>query len=118
MIAVRGDAGFSRGDTPFFARPYVSLRGVADAKYQDTHQVTAETEVRWYANSQWSILAFAGLGKAYGRLHDFGDAPTAYGFGTGFRFLIDRKLGLTMGLDIAHGPDQNAFYVQLGSAWR
>lgn len=118
VLAFRADIGFSHGDTPFFAKPYVPLRGVPAAKYQDTNQMTGETEVRWYANSKWSFLAFGGLGKAYGRLHGFSDSPTAYGFGSGVRYLIDRKLGLTMGLDIARGPQQNAFYVQLGSAWR
>jgi outer membrane translocation and assembly module TamA len=118
VVAFRADTGFSRGDTPFFAQPYVSLRGVPAAKYQDTNQLTGETEVRWYANSKWSLLAFGGLGKAYGCLHGFSEAPVAYGFGSGVRYLIDSKLGLTMGLDIARGPQQNAFYVQLGSAWR
>jgi outer membrane translocation and assembly module TamA len=94
------------------------LRGVADAEYQDTNQITGETEIRWYANSDWSFLAFGGLGKAFGRQRSFADAPTAYGFGTGVRYLIVPKLGLTMGLDIARGRNQNAFYIQLGSAWR
>jgi len=31
---------------------------------------------------------------------------------------VARKLGLAMGIDIARGPGQNAFYVQVGSAWR
>jgi hypothetical protein len=31
--------------------------------------------------------------------------------GTGFRYLIAHKLGVTVGVDVAHGPGQNAFYV-------
>jgi hypothetical protein len=92
--------------------------GAAIGHSHSWDQLTGETEVRWYANSKWSLLAFGGLGKAYGRLHGFSEAPVAYGFGSGVRYLIDSKLGLTMGLDIARGPQQNAFYVQLGSAWR
>ncbi len=53
---------------------------------------------------RWYVLGFGGAGKAYGELHSLSDAPTAYGFGTGFRYLIARKLGLTMGIDIARGP--------------
>lgn len=33
VIAFRADVGFARGDVPFFARPYISLRRVADAEY-------------------------------------------------------------------------------------
>lgn len=118
VLGLRADTGFSQGDIPFFAQPYVSLRGVSDAKYQDRNQLTGEVELRWNLAPRWYVLGFGGAGKAYGNLHSLSDAPTAYGFGTGFRYLIARKLGLTMGIDIARGPGQNAFYVQVGSAWR
>nr|WP_234475329.1 BamA/TamA family outer membrane protein [Paraburkholderia aspalathi] len=118
VLGLRADTGFSQGNIPFFAQPYVSLRGVSDAKFQDNNQLTAEAEIRWNVTPRWSVLGFGGVGKAYGHLHSFSDAPTAFGFGTGFRYLIARKLGVTMGIDVAHGPGQNAFYVQVGSAWR
>lgn len=118
VLGLRADTGFSQGNIPFFAQPYVSLRGVSDAKFQDSNQLTAEAEIRWNVTPRWAVLGFGGVGKAYGHLHSFSDAPTAFGFGTGFRYLIARKLGLSMGIDVAHGPGQNAFYVQVGSAWR
>ncbi|WP_259460958.1 BamA/TamA family outer membrane protein [Paraburkholderia sp. BL23I1N1] len=118
VLGLRADTGFSQGNIPFFAQPYVSLRGVSDAKFQDNNQLTAEAEIRWNVTPRWSVLGFGGVGKAYGHLHSFSDAPTAFGFGAGFRYLIARKLGVTMGIDVAHGPGQNAFYVQAGSAWR
>jgi len=118
VLGLRLDTGFSGGDIPFFAQPYVTLRGVSQAKFQDRDQLTTEMELRWNATPRWSVLAFGGVGKAYGRLHDFGDADTAFGVGTGFRYLIAKKLGLAVGVDVAHGPGQNAIYVQVGSAWR
>ncbi|WP_321813215.1 MULTISPECIES: glyceraldehyde-3-phosphate dehydrogenase [unclassified Paraburkholderia] len=118
VLGLRADTGFSQGDIPFFAQPYVDLRGVSQAKFQDRNQLTGEVELRYYVTPRWSVLGFGGAGKAYGGIHSFSDAPTAFGFGTGFRYLIARKLGVTMGLDIAHGPGQNAFYIQVGSAWR
>jgi hypothetical protein len=36
----------------------------------------------------------------------------------GFRYLIARRLGIYMGIDIARGPEETAFYIQAGSAWR
>jgi hypothetical protein len=118
VLGLRADTGFSQGDIPFFAQPYVDLRGVSQAKFQDRDQITGEVELRYYVTPRWSVLGFGGVGKAYGNLHSFSDAPTAFGFGTGFRYLIASKLGVTMGIDIAHGPSQNAFYIQVGSAWR
>ena len=96
----------------------MSLRGVPDAKYQDRNPVDGEVELRWNVAPGWSVLGFGGAGHACGEQHSFSDAPTAFGFGTGFRYLTARKLGLTMGIDIARGPVQNAFHVQVGSAWR
>lgn len=118
VLGLRADTGFSQGDIPFFAQPYVNLRGVSQAKYQDRNQLTGELELRYNLTPRWAILGFGGVGKAYGNLHSFSDAPTAFGFGTGFRYLIARKLGVSMGIDVAHGPGQNAFYIQVGSAWR
>jgi hypothetical protein len=118
VLGLRADLGFSQGDIPFFAQPYVELRGVSQAKFQDRNQITTEMELRYYITPRWSVLGFGGVGRAYGNLHAFSDAPTAFGFGTGFRYLIARKLGITMGIDVAHGPGQNAFYIQVGSAWR
>ena len=38
--------------------------------------------------------------------------------GTGFRYLLARQLGMYVGLDYAWGPEDETFYVQIGSAWR
>jgi hypothetical protein len=37
--------------------------------------------------------------------------------GAGLRYLIARKHGLHMGLDVAAGPDKPVFYVMFGNAW-
>ena len=34
-----------------------------------------------------------------------------------FRYLIDEHYGISIGLDVAHGPEQNAIYIQAGSTW-
>jgi hypothetical protein len=118
VLGLRADTGFSQGNIPFFAQPYVKLRGVPAAKYQDRNEMTAEVEVRWNVTPVWSVLTFGGAGRAFGNLHSFSDASTAYGFGAGFRYLLVRKIGLTIGIDLARGPSQNAFYIQIGSPWR
>jgi hypothetical protein len=38
--------------------------------------------------------------------------------GVGFRYLIARQLGLWVGIDFAMGPEEDAWYIQVGSAWR
>ena len=38
--------------------------------------------------------------------------------GVGVRYLLARKLGLHVGLDLARGPEDTAAYLQVGSAWQ
>jgi hypothetical protein len=33
------------------------------------------------------------------------------------RYEIARKFGLHVGIDVARGPEDTAFYLQVGSAW-
>lgn len=117
ILGLRADGRFSTGDIPFYAQPFVDLRGVSKGRYQDRNAVVTELELRWEATPRWSLLGFTGAGKAYGRWHSFSNAATVYSIGGGFRYLIARKLGVSIGIDVAHSRDQNAFYVQVGSAW-
>jgi len=117
-LGLRGDGQFTRGTVPFYAQPYVDLRGVSRGRYQDRDALTLEAELRWHATPRWSILGFSGVGKAYGKWNSFSEATNVVSVGAGFRYLIARKLGLAVGVDVAHSRDQNAFYIQIGSAWR
>ncbi|WP_432260316.1 BamA/TamA family outer membrane protein [Cupriavidus sp. TMH.W2] len=117
ILGLRADTKFSTGDVPFYAQPFVDLRGVQKGRYQDRNALAAEMELRWDVTPRWSLLGFTGVGKAYGRWHDFSDASTIYSIGTGFRYIIARKLGVSIGMDVAHSKGQNAFYIQVGSAW-
>lgn len=117
-LGLRADGQFTRGDVPFYAQPYVDLRGVSRGRYQDRNALTGELELRWNATPRWSVLGFSGVGKAYGRWNTYSEASSVVTVGTGFRYLVASKLGLAIGVDIAHSRDQNAFYIQIGSAWR
>ncbi|SDR61250.1 Surface antigen [Paraburkholderia tuberum] len=118
ILGLRLDTKFSTGDIPFYAQPYVDLRGVQKGRYQDRNALAAEAELRWDVTPRWSLLGFTGVGKAYGRLQSFSQAQNVQSVGAGFRYLIARKLGVSIGIDVAHSKDQNAFYIQVGSAWR
>lgn len=118
ILGLRVETKFSTGDIPFYAQPYVDLRGVQKGRYQDRNAISTEVELRWDVTPRWSLLGFTGLGKAYGRLESFSQAQNVTSVGAGFRYLIARKLGVSIGIDDAHSKDQNAFYIQVGSAWR
>ncbi|GLS06007.1 glyceraldehyde-3-phosphate dehydrogenase [Chitiniphilus shinanonensis] len=116
-LGLRIDGRATDGDVPFYAQPFVSLRGLPKGRYQDQYTLTGEMELRWTFVPRWSVLAFGGVGRAWGHWQDFSDADDAWGAGVGFRYLIARKLGLAVGIDVARSQDDNAFYFQVGSAW-
>ena len=62
-------------------------------------------------------MAFGGLAKAFNGFDDFGESDLAYNIGTGYRYLIARKFGLRMGMDVAFGPDDWGYYIIFGSNW-
>lgn len=116
-LALRADARFARGDVPFYMLPYIDLRGIPAARFQDTNVAVLETELRYDVDERWSVVGFAGAGKAWGR-DSFDDATTPVSGGAGFRYLIARRLGLYVGMDYAKSSVGDAIYIQVGSAWR
>lgn len=118
ILGLRADIKAASDDAPFFFLPYIDLRGIPKARYQGTSTYVAETELEWQVNHRWSVLGFAGIGKAEGTYARQDHSETAGTVGGGFRYLIASKLGLKAGIDIARGPEESAIYIQVGSAWR
>jgi hypothetical protein len=118
ILGARVDGRTSRGDVPFYQLPFIELRGIPIARYQDQSVAAAEAELRWNVTPRWALVGFLGVGRAWGTRTDFSGADSVSTTGVGFRYLIARRLGLYMGADIARGPEKTAFYIQAGSAWR
>lgn len=104
-------------DPPFFMLPYISLRGIPVYRYQGKASILTEAEFRWDFTGRWSAMLYSGMGKAFNNWSEFGDAKLVYNYGTGFRYLIARKFKLRMGLDVARGPEEFAYYIVFGSSW-
>lgn len=106
------------GDAPFYAYPFVSLRGIAAMRYQNQMTLVAETEWSYNAYNRWWVTAFGGSGKAFADFNNFGSAEWAFNVGTGFRYKIAKKLGIDMGTDFAWGNAKDfAFYIVFGTSW-
>lgn len=116
-MGVRGDYQQVDGDAPFYARPYIYMRGIPAMRYPGERVGVVEGEVRWQFLGRWSVVAFGGVGSA--RI-DEGPAPrtkTAGAGGLGFRYEIAHRFGLHVGVDVARGPDDTAVYLTVGNAW-
>ncbi|WP_312320619.1 BamA/TamA family outer membrane protein [Stenotrophomonas sp.] len=118
VLGGRVDARWANGDIPFYRLPYIDLRGIGSARYQDTRAAVLETELRWNTTARWALVGFFGAGRTWGRHNSFGDASDEVAKGVGVRYLIARQLGMHVGVDYAWGPEDETFYIQVGSPWR
>ena len=117
VLGLRGDAEkLTNGPAPFYEYPFVDLRGIPVMRYQGDEVLTGEAELRWDVNSRWSLVGFGGAGNTSGGIGETTD-ETVYSKGLGFRYLAARRYGLRVGIDIARGPEDTAFYIQVGNAW-
>lgn len=98
--------------------PFIDLRGIPAARFQDENVAVLEAELRVDVTPRWSLVGFGGTGRAWGERMSFSRADKPWSGGLGFRYLIARRLGLYVGMDFAHSTVDNAFYIQLGNGWR
>ncbi len=117
ITGTRFDVQQVAGTAPFYIKPFVDMRGVPTARYAGNSTMLAELEERWDVTKRWSLMAYGGAGKAFDKYSEFGSADWAWSYGTGFRYLIARKLKLRMGVDFAMGPEGFTYYVVFGSSW-
>ena len=116
-FGARASATASSDGTPFYLRPFVSLRGVQALKYQGEEAAEVEAELRWQFHPRFSLVGFGGTGIARSESRRGDSEKRVTSGGAGFRYLLARRHGLHMGIDVAYGPDDPIFYVVFGSAW-
>jgi hypothetical protein len=115
---VRLNGSFVSGDIPFYALPYIELRGIPALRYQGENVVTTEVQVNWNFHPRWTVLGFIGAGRTANDRGDLSDANTQSAGGVGFRYLGVRKLGLNMGIDFAKGPEEEVIYISFGTKFQ
>jgi outer membrane protein assembly factor BamA len=117
FLGLRGMAAASFGNEPFYLRPYISLRGAPIMRYQGEEMAQLEGELRWQLWKRFSLVGFVGGGTVWNDFERLESTRSVVTGGTGFRYELARKYGIHVGLDVAFGPDNTAFYIQIGSAW-
>jgi hypothetical protein len=117
FLGGRVKADLSFGDTPFYARPYIALRGIPALRYQGEYVASGELELRWQFHPRISAVGFGGGGLAWTDLDEFERDQGAVSGGGGLRYLLSSKFGLHAGLDVAGGPEDGAIYFVVGNYW-
>ncbi len=83
------------------AYPDIELRGIARNRYQGTSTASIESQVTYSFTNRWSSSVFAGVGSATDATNELFSDGNHYAYGAGFRYLIARRYGLKVGIDVA-----------------
>ena len=117
VLGLRFDIDAVDGDPPLWGYPWIVLRGVPALRYQNERTGVVEAELRWNILDKWAILGFAGAGRTRGDTRRYVDESGIYAGGIGGRYLFRPQDDLWVGIDIARGPEDYVFYIQVGHAW-
>ncbi len=102
---------------PPYALPGLRMRGVPAARYQNNQAFITEIEATYKLTPRWHLTGFGGAGFVADSWSNLtSDAEDVESYGTGFRYLIAKRYGFTMGVDVAWGPEESAYYIQAGSS--
>ena len=116
-LAWRLDGSTTSGDVPFYMEPFIEIEGIPAMRYQGPTAATVELRGGFDLNPRWSLIGFVGGGRAADSISDLSSAETHGAYGAGFRYLMARRLGMRIGLDVAKGPEGTYVYLVMGSPW-
>jgi hypothetical protein len=117
VLGLRFEVGTAEGEVPFYAEPFVPLRGIPALRYQGDVAGVVEAEVRYQLASRWAVLAFAGAGDVSTDQVGVATEDDIKAWGVGFRWLALEKQNVWIGIDGARGPENDEYYVQLVHPW-
>jgi hypothetical protein len=117
VLGLRAETTAVFGDPPFFAVPWVSLRGIPAMRYQGESVSVAEIEGRYHFNENWLGSVFAGKGWARSDIVGIETEQTIRAWGVGGRYRLLKDDGVWVGVDYAIGPEDNVYYIKVGQGW-
>lgn len=117
VLGLRFEATTVNGDPPFFAVPFVSLRGIPALRYQGESAGVFEVEGRYTFAERWAAIAFLGAGYTDEIKPIFDTDNDIRAGGVGIRYKALSSQNVWLGLDLAWGPEDDAWYIQMGHPW-
>jgi outer membrane protein assembly factor BamA len=109
------------GDVPFYKLGLLGgdslLRGYYKGRFRDKALVLAQAEYRVLISERIGIVGFAGLASVMPKLTAFGWDRLKYSLGTGLRYVINKRDGATLRLDLAWGRASFGLYATAQEAF-
>ena len=112
---IKLDLQYAGDNTPFYAKPYIGLRGAPAMRYQGNIVSTFENQWRVDLFKNISMVAFTGIGKAYNSFNSFSESIWVYNYGTGVRYALKNVSDLRIGVDFGWTNEDFAWGISIGT---
>lgn len=109
------------GTVPFERLPRLGgqsiLRGYTEPRYRDNAMTAAQIELRVPVRGRFGAVIFGGAGTVAPSLGGLTEHAFRPAGGVGGRFLLDRRAGLQLRVDVATAPGAGGLYIGVGDAF-
>ncbi len=120
-VALQAVGIFNSGQPPFRMLALLGsdadMRGYYRGRFRDRQYAAFQAEYRATLKGRFGATFFGGAGQVASTLSGFKLSDLKPTYGTGLRFLIDRKENVNIRFDFAWGKNTSGFYVAFGEAF-
>jgi len=102
------------GDVPFYKLALLGgetlMRGYYKGRFRDKNILAVQAEYRVLLTKRIGVVGFAGLADVFPDFSEFKLKTIKYSVGTGFRYMVNKREGTTLRLDMAWGKASFGLY--------
>jgi hypothetical protein len=121
VLAIQAYIYSSGGDVPFQRLAQIGgeslLRGYYKGRFRDKSLVAVQAEYRALITKRIGVAGFAGLADLFPGWSDFRGEALKFSIGTGLRYMVNKRDGTTLRLDLAWGRASFGLYVTAKEAF-
>ncbi len=121
VLALQGFVYSSGGEVPFHRLAQAGgeslLRGYYKGRYRDKAMIAVQGEYRTLVTKRFGLAGFAGLGDIFPGWAGLRLEKLAYSLGAGLRYVVNKRDGTTLRLDVAWGRSSFGLYVTAKEAF-
>jgi hypothetical protein len=121
VLALQGYVLATGGEVPFYKLALLGgdtlLRGYFKGRFRDKAVSLVQAEYRAFVSGRIGFAGFAGLAQVFPGLAHFGSGRLMFSIGTGLRYLISKRDGTTVRLDLAWGERSFGLYATAQEAF-
>ncbi len=121
VLALQGYVLTTGGDVPFYKLALLGgdtlLRGYYKGRFRDKAMAIVQAEYRALISNRIGFVGFAGMAQVFPGLARFGGGDLKFSVGTGMRYVISKRDGTTVRLDMAWGDRSFGLYVTAQEAF-